>query len=68
MRQGCGVHHEINEYSSFSDGIYLDEQNIIDKIMHDYRIDVRPQVKPHSPVKIKFDVRMKGLNNLVRNV
>ncbi|XP_066921000.1 neuronal acetylcholine receptor subunit beta-3-like isoform X2 [Clytia hemisphaerica] len=43
---------------------YLDEQHIIDKVMEEYRIDVRPQIKAHSPVKVKFDVRMKGLNSL----
>ena len=47
------------------DGSYVDEENILDLVLKDYRVDVRPQIKARSPVIVKFDVRLKTLNSLV---
>ena len=33
--------------------------------MKSYRLDVRPQIGAESPVKVKFDVKLKSVNSLV---
>ena len=46
-------------------GSYVDEENILNLILKNYGVDVRPQIKPRTPVYVKFDVRLKSLNYLV---